>query len=434
MRRRLIIFFALVCVVGAGFWSVTTSHRAAKADTISTLLSGSAYGLAVNAANGATQLSVGPFGEVSTVCSPYPTNQTTTILGVHLFHGLLTSSTIQDKLTFNRADEKSAVEASSAIERITIGDPLLAPLVEVDGLHAIARSNARIGSATSDTSSSFFGTIKIAGLNLPLHIAPDTRISLLGLGTITLNEQIQYNRGAVNSYAEVNMVDITLGLNNILGQPAGTHILIGHSVSSDTIVSVLAAMQAHAYGLSARLGIGKLATVRLGPLPDTEIGCTGGTNQAHAADLSLAGLVDAGVADTYTTGVIDTTKGTVAVLSSEKIVHLSLLDGLIRVGLLQAKARAVYSNASGKGAGDFEALQLRIGKLNLLPHTYAPDFTVHLPGLGYVVIDEIVPGTDNVSYAINALDIHVTTSNKWHLKVGLSIIVGHVDAGIAIFH
>src|SRR6185312_1815096 len=188
MRRRLIIFFALVCVVGAGFWSVTTSHRAAKADTISTLLSGSAYGLAVNAANGATQLSAGPFGEVSTVCSPYPTNQTTTILCVHLFHGLLTSSTIQDKLTFNRADEKSAVEASSEIERITIGDPLLAPLVEVDGLHAIARSNARIGSATSDTSSSFFGTIKIAGLNLPLHIAPDTRISLLGLGTITLNE------------------------------------------------------------------------------------------------------------------------------------------------------------------------------------------------------------------------------------------------------
>lgn len=434
MRRRLIIFFALLCVVGAGFWSVTTSHRAAKADTISTLLSGSAYGLAVNASNGTTQLTGGPFGEVSTVCTPYPTNQKTTILGVHLFHGLLTSSTIQDKLTFNRADEKSAVEASSSIERITIGDPLLSPLLEVDGLQAIARSNARIGSATSDTSASFFGTVKIAGLSLPLHIAPDTRITLLGLGTITLNEQIEYNRGPVNSYAEVNMVDITLGLHNILGQPAGTRILIGHSVSSDNIVSVLAAMQAHAYGLYARLGVGKLATVQLGPFPNTEIGCTGGTTQTSAADLSLAGLVDAGVADTRTTGVIDTAKSTVAVSSSEKIVNLSLLDGLIRVGLLRANARAIYSNASGKGDGDFEALQFRVGKLTLLQHIYTPDFAVNLPGLGYVVIDEIVPGTGNVSYAINALDIHVTTSNKWHLKVGLSIIVGHVDASIAIFH
>lgn len=434
MRRRLIIFFALLCVVGAGFWSVTTSHRAAKADTISTLLSGSAYGLGVNAANGATQLSAGPFGEVSTVCTPYPTNQTATILGVHLFHGLLTSSTIQDKLTFNRADEKSAVEASSSIERITIGDPLLSPLVEVDGLHAIARSNARIGSATSDTSASFFGTIKIAGLNLPLHIVPDTRISLPGLGAITLNEQIQYNRGAVNSYAEVNMVDITLGLNNILGQPVGTRILIGHSVSSDTIVSVLAAMQAHAYGLSTRLGVGKLATIQLGPLPETEIGCIGGTRQTSAADLSLPGLVDAGVADTSTTGVIDTAKATVTVLSSEKIVNLSLLGGLIRVGLLQENARATYSNAKGESDGDFKALQFRVGKLTLLQHIYTPDFTVNLPGLGYVVIDEIVPGTGNVSYAINALDIHVTTSNKWHLKVGLSIIIGHVDAGITIFH
>lgn len=434
MRRRLIIFFTLSCVIGASCWSVVASHRAARADTISTLLSGSAYGLAVNAGHGATGLSSGPFGEVSTICTPYPTNQKTTLVGISLFHGLLTSSSIQDKLTFDRSDVDSKIEASSTIEHLTLGNSLLSPLLEIDGLHAIARSHAHIGKATSDTSTSFFGTIKIAGLRLPLNIAPNTRLVLPGLGTIVLNEQIALQTNPVSTYAEVNMVDITLGLDNLLHQPAGTHIVIGHSVSSDTIVSVLAAMQAHAYGLSVELGLGKLAVVELGPLPDTEIGCTGGTNEARAVDLNLAGLVDAGIADTRTTGVLDPAKSTVTVVSTEKIVNLSLFDGLIQADLLQAQASAIYSNTGNKGRGDFEALRLSIGKLKLLPRLHTPNLHVNLPGLGYVMVDEVLPGTSDISYAINALDIHITTRNKWHLAVGLRVIVGHVDASIALFH
>lgn len=434
MRRRLLLFFTLSCVVGASIWSVTNSHRAVKADTISTLLSGSAFGLAINTASETTRLADGPFGEVSTICTPYPVNREKTLSGVQLFHGLLTSSTIQDKLTFDRAVEDSAVESSATIERITLGNPLLSPLLEVDGLHAVTRSKAKIGSATSDTSASFFGAITLAGVRLPLHIAPNTRISLLGLGTIVLNEQIEFNTGPVNSYAEVNMVDITLGVNNILRQPTGTRILIGHSVSADNIVSVLAAMRAHAYGLATELGIGRLASVQLGPIPNTEIGCSGGSSSASAVDLNLAGLVDAGIADTRTSGKIDTATSTVATSSSEKIVNLSLLGGLIRIGLLQENARAIYSGTSGRGSGDFEALQIAVGRHKLLPHIYAPDFRVNLPGLGYLILNEIVPSEASVGYAINALDLYITTSNRWHMAVGLRVIVGHVDAGISIFH
>ena len=296
MRRRLIILFALLCVVAAGFWSVAINHRMAKADTISTMQSGSAYGLYVSAAHGATSLSSGPFGAVATVCSPRPINQENTTLGISLFHGLLTSSTIQDKLTFSHTLESTTVEATSTIEELSIGSALLGPLVEIDGLHAVARSTARAGQATSATNASFFGTVKIAGLNLPLSIAPNTHIFLPTLGTIVLNEQIVRTIDPVNSSAEVNMVDITLGPGNALRQPAGTRIIIGHSISSDSAVSMLAAMQAHAYGLYTALGTNRLTAIRLGPIPDTEIGCTGGTNYASAANLRVGGLVDTGVA------------------------------------------------------------------------------------------------------------------------------------------
>src|SRR5258707_5810969 len=275
MRRRLIIFFTLLCVVGAGLGSVAYNHRAAKADSIFTRLSGSTYGMAISAGSGATHFSAGPFGEISTVCTPYPTNQQQTQVGLHLLHGLLTSSMIQDKLTFNHADENSSVRASSTIERLTIGNPLL-PLIEVDGLHAVARSSAKIGNASSETSASFFGSIRIAGLRLPLHIAPNTRLNLVGLGTVVLNEQIIVNTNLVTTYAETNMIDITLGQRNLLHEPAGARIIIGHSVSSDTVVSVLAAMQAHAYGLFTTPGGCGLTHPRLSPLPAPAICCTGG--------------------------------------------------------------------------------------------------------------------------------------------------------------
>lgn len=432
MRHRLIIFATLSCVVGAGFWSVVYTHRAAKADSISTLLSGSAYGLAIHAADGAAELVNGPFGEVSTVCAPYPTNQSQTLQAISLFHGLITSTTVQDRLAFVNGDEQSSVEASSLVERITIGASLLTPLVEVDGLHAIARSRADIGNAFSDTSASFFGAIKIAGLTLPLHIAPNTQLELPGLGKIVLNEQIKFNRNVVTTYAEVNMVDITLETDNLLHQAVGTHIIIGHSVSSDTVVSVLAAMQGHAYGLATELGVGNLARVRLGPIPGTEIGCLGGTNSATAADLTLGKLVDAGVADTRSTGVLNEAHQTVEVVSSEKIVNLSLLGGLIKAGLLQGRAHAIYKNHSVTSDGDFEALNLTIGDYHLLPPIHTPNTRVNLPGLGYVMLDEIE--SNDGGYALNALDVHITTSNRWNLAVGLRIIVGHVDAQITLFH
>ena len=57
MRHRLIIFFALFCVLGLALGTVLYSQRAARADTISTLLSGSAYGLAIEASGPAAGLS-----------------------------------------------------------------------------------------------------------------------------------------------------------------------------------------------------------------------------------------------------------------------------------------------------------------------------------------------------------------------------------------
>jgi hypothetical protein len=230
------------------------------------------------------------------------------------------------------------------------------------------------------------------------------------------------------------MVDLTLGAGNLLNLPAGLRIVIGHSVSSDTIVGVLAAMQGNASGLSVSLGVGSLAHLRLGPTPESEIGCLGGTNQASLVSLRVPGLVDAGLASTSATAAIDEVHDAVAVVSSATVTSLSLFGGLIRVGALEVNARAAYGSGTHSAAGDFSLVNLSIAGVNLVPRIYTPDMRLNLPGLGYMVVHETVPSASSIGYASNGLDIVVAEpNNHWHLAVGLHIIVAHVDAGLNLF-
>lgn len=432
MRSRLIIVSALVCVVGVGTgtWTLSASFRGAKADTISTIVSGSAYGLAVSVADGATTLSAGPFGEVSMDCTPNPTNQEHITAAVSLFQGLLSSTTIKDNLTFAHADYSSTVTATSTIERIVIGHSLLAPLLEVEGLHAEASSTARIGVATSDTSQSYTGNLSIAGVSLPVHIPANTHLSVPGLGTLVLNEQIKENISPINSYAIVNMVDITLGAGNGLHQAAGTRIIIGHAVSMDSSVSLLAGLHSHASALSATLSVKGVSSLQLGPTPDTEIGCTGGSDEASALDLAMPPLVLGGLAQTLSTGSL--TDSSVFAGSTEKLVNLSLLNGLITIQELEESAQASYDDGRGSADCTFTLPELTVDGSSYRPGSHK-NARINLPGLGYLIVDEQLPTTYSIGCAFNALDIHITTPNAEQLAVGLSLIVGHVDAGITLF-
>ena len=431
MRHRLIILVFLLCVVGAGIWSVSTNRRAVKADSISTLLSGSAYGFYAVAINGATNLSSGPIGEVSTDCNPRPLNQQNTTLGLNLFHGLLTSTTIQDRLTFTHTDYTSTVVSTSTIEKLTIGNSVLGPLLEIDGLHAEAHSTARIGQASSDTSHSFFGTLRVGGARLPLAVRPNQRIFVPGLGTVTLNEQVTQNNGPVRTYAEVNMVDIALGAGNILKQPVGTRIIIGHALSMNGTVSILAALHSHAFGLEAELTNKGQSTIQVGPVPDAAIGCLGGTNSASVLTLHTPLIANGGIAQVQASGSIRPSLVTAS--SSEKITDLNLLGGLITAKTLQASAYAAYKDRRGSHAGTFKTSELRIGGINIVSESIHVNTRINLPGLGYVMLDEQVPSPYTIGYSFNALDIYITTPNKLKLAPNLHIVGGHVDAGLTIF-
>src|SRR5581483_3695072 len=116
-----------------------------------------------------------------------------------------------------------------------------------------------------------------------------------------------------------------------------------------------------------------------------------------------------------------------------KITNLSLLGGLIRADLLQEEANAIYDGKRSSGSGNFGALRLSIAGVTVQPDVHRTNDRLPLPGLGYVVINEILPSSLTIGFSLNALDVHITTpANRLGLAVGLRIVVGHVDAGIIL--
>ncbi len=431
MQRRLIIFLALTCVIATGIGSFALSHQAAKADTAITIPSGSAYGLYVLAVDGSTRLSSGPFGNVWAGCNPNPPDQRNTSVNINLFHGLLIGSTINDTVTFTHSAGGSTVESTSTVEDLTIGNSLLGPLVKISALHAVADSVATVDQASSYASKSSFATLKIAGIQLPLRIPPNLHVIVPGLGSTILNEQSIENISSTNSLAVVNMVDITLTQGNILKQPAGTRIFIGHATTIDSTVAVPATLQSHAFGLYASLVANGLTAAQVGPIPNTQIGCTGGTAYASALNLATPLLVNGGIAETQTDGTITTS--TIITNSYEKITNLNLLGGTITADVLETSAQATHDDTGGTRSGTFTMLGLSVAGTSISSDIH-PNTRLVLPGLGYAILNEQYTTSLTEGYGVNAIDISITTANTLHLPVGMRIIVGHVDAGISLFH
>lgn len=116
----------------------------------------------------------------------------------------------------------SQASASSS----TNGLNLLSGLIQGDSI--IVQANAGWNGKGSASAVTTFNHMLINGRSVSSSPPPNTTYTLLGLGTVTLNEQVVHitTTGAVSS---VTGLVITITQTNLLGLPVGTHIIIGHA-------------------------------------------------------------------------------------------------------------------------------------------------------------------------------------------------------------
>jgi hypothetical protein len=111
---------------------------------------------------------------------------------------------------------------------------VLRGLITADAVLAVATSYANGVTAISESNGSALVGLVVNGVNYAdVPPAPNTHVSLPGVGYVVLNEQIPYGDGAHNTGLTVNMIHVYL-TDPVSGTPAGD-IVVGMAKSAASL-------------------------------------------------------------------------------------------------------------------------------------------------------------------------------------------------------
>jgi hypothetical protein len=189
---------------------------------------GQAFGLAVNTktVNQKSVYVVLPAGEAMASDQ----GQSVSVPGV---------ATAQDLFSIVTGDA-DATDGSTAVSSATLGVvSLLNGLITADGVVAMASSSIGDAGANSNAAGSSLGNLVVGGAAIA-DPAPNTRMSLPGVGYVLLNEQLPTGDGVTTTGMTVNMIHVVLQqpVLGLLGQVTGYRtvgeIVVGSATSSVT--------------------------------------------------------------------------------------------------------------------------------------------------------------------------------------------------------
>ena len=121
----------------------------------------------------------------------------------------------------------TVAKTTATIENLS----LLSGLVRADAVKAVAEDTFRNGRRISSTQGTRFANLRVAGVPVPIDVAPNTRLTLPGIGYVIANEQ-KVPSPTSTARLQVNGLHIFVTKNNALGLPIGTQIIVAHAEST----------------------------------------------------------------------------------------------------------------------------------------------------------------------------------------------------------
>jgi hypothetical protein len=256
--------------------------------------------------------------------------------------------------------------------------------------------------------------------------APNTTISLPGIGKVVLNEQIVSNASSSSRRGlTVNMIHVYVTLANNLGIPVGTQIIVAHAVSGLTLVGGPGSLDGTAFGTLIN---GTL--VKSSQSYPAVVGCLG---NALITKSGVGVNVVFGTLTVLNTGTItDTAQGSVTpALSSSQtsstVQTANVLNDLVTADIIHAQVSASTSDGSTFNFSDgssFGSLTVNGQSLG----NVAPNTTINLAGIGTLYLHRVIK-TPN-SWTVYMIDLHLTAGNTLGLPTGTRIIVASASASL----
>lgn len=313
-----------------------------------------------------------------------PNSSSNKVAGVKV-DGLATLGAVETK-TSSAASGLDGVQLTSDSQTLAVS--LLNGLITAD---AVKTRNTTTGSPNgiSGTASTQFLNIKIAGVDLPLNIPKNYKVSIPGVATIVLNGSVQSEQEGGILYNQGYGLGIWL-LQPYAGAPTGSTIFLNPTFAAlaPGIPVNQPQVGGFAYGTQVLVSAGSEVSGQVGKtaaIGTPPGGTAGKTSTNTTATANVPGVLKASAIISTTTATVSATSAEVT--NTNEIAGVNLFDGIITADAIKVTAHSKKVNGVLTRDLKLEFVNLKVAG-NAIPIDVGPNTTINVAGLGKVVINE----------------------------------------------
>jgi hypothetical protein len=399
--------------VAAVVLSLAPPAATAKASPATFVYQGNAYGSSVKV--GAV-LKSGPSAPVSLGCTAAAgLDRVNTTAGVTV-PVVLSSATVES--TAETAASPVQTRTSDAVQQVS----LLGGVVKATLVRSVSATSHDAAGFHFSADGTTLLNVVINGSSLNAAPAPNTKVTLPGLGFVVLNEQTKHVSATAATFT-VNALHVVITVPNPLGVVVGTNVVVAHALSG-LRGPVSGTLDGKAYGSRVQLG----NVVKSGPTFLVNMSCTG-TEGVVKVNTGVGATVPA----VLTAGTVtDTAQGTVGATStgetSSTVQSLNLLAGLVQATVLKADAHASKSAGGALSFSDAgsQFATLAVAGFPAINASVPPNTAVGLPGLGTLYLHRVIHTANSIE--VRMIELVVAHTNLLGLPVGSDIQVAVAEA------
>jgi hypothetical protein len=269
-------------------------------------------------------------------CSTKSQTQNNSGTGVTLGVGNSSAGALSNQVSQTTSGHTASAAATSTTHSVN----LLGGLVKGGTVTQRASASETSGSWSASGSTTFTG-LSVGGKSVSANPAPNTKISLAGIGTAYLNYQVK-SVSSTGSSMNSDAIVVEVTIKNSLGVPVGTTIIVGHaSVTGGGPLSGTLAGSASGTAVSGPEGVA-------GASYPVYVGCMGSSSSQNAgAGVSFAPLTTGAITDTATW---TDTAAKLSAITSSTVNNLEVA-GILSFGGVKASASAAKAGSGVSTSG-----------------------------------------------------------------------------------
>jgi hypothetical protein len=307
-------------------------------------------------------------------------------------------------------------------------------LIKADAIKVRANATATAADIDTNASGTQFVGLRVAGRDIAANVAPNTKLTLPGIGTVTV-KKITRQKGANFEDITIQGLVVKVEIENDFDLPVGVDVIVAHARAGFSRNEPEVVFAGGAWATQANATIGDILANRIGKAALVHVGCEGTNGNLKTntiADLEVGRVLSVGNGRTTAFGG-KKPSGMVA-RTSAKVEDVSLLNGAITADAVIAVAQETINGGnktrSTHGSG-FVGLKVNgvAQPINTPPNTVVP-----LPMFGRAILNQQrIPPDGNGSTSVNGIVIIITKANSLNLPIGSRIVVAHAHARALLF-